>query len=210
MAKFEKGITPWNKGIPCSDETKAKISVNRKGKKHTPEMQEKLNINLKAGEATRFSKGQEPWNKGKKNPKFTPEEIKEHQKEWRKNNREKIDAATKKWKENNPEAHKKIQSRTKQKNSGRVNALNKFRQLEKKNRTPKWLNDDDVWVMKEIYDLAAQRTKLFGFAWHVDHIIPLKGKTVSGLHVPNNLRVIEGTLNLRKNNKFEGEYFGVN
>ncbi len=66
MAKFVKGQIPWNKGIPCSDEAKVKISINRKGKKHTPEMQERLNINLKAGAATRFSKEQEPWNKGKK------------------------------------------------------------------------------------------------------------------------------------------------
>jgi len=44
---------------------------------------------------------------------------------------------------------------------------------------------------------------MFGFSWHVDHIIPLQGKTVSGFHTPQNLRVIPGVDNLRKNNRYE-------
>lgn len=70
-------------------------------------------------------------------------------------------------------------------------------------RTPTWLNEDDYWLIAQAYELAALRTKLFGFSWHVDHILPLKGKAVSGLHVPNNLQVLPGLQNIAKNNKFE-------
>jgi hypothetical protein len=70
-------------------------------------------------------------------------------------------------------------------------------------RTPAWLDEDDYWVIAQAYELAALRTKLLGFSWHVDHIMPLKGKLISGLHVPSNLQVIPGLQNIAKNNRFE-------
>lgn len=208
MAKFEKGFTPWNKGVPCSDEVKAKISAKNTGKKHTPETQTKINLNLtEGGKATRFAKGKAPHNKGIKSPVYTKDEIKAHQKEWRIKNKDKLIAYNKEWRVNNPEAFKAMQKRTREKNAARVNSANAKRHAEKLKRTPSWLSEDDLWLIKEAYDLANIRTKLFGFSWHVDHIIPLQGKTVSGLHVINNLQVIEGKLNIMKNNKFEGELF---
>jgi hypothetical protein len=85
-------------------------------------------------------------------------------------------------------------------------ALNKYvttakRRAARIERTPSWLNDDDYWVIKETYHLAKLRTKLFGFKWHVDHIVPLQGKLVSGLHVPTNLQVIPWLDNQKKHNK---------
>lgn len=76
-----------------------------------------------------------------------------------------------------------------------------YRRLSKKQRTPKWLSENDIWMIKEAYELASLRTKLFGFSWHVDHIIPLQGAIVSGLHVPTNLQVIPWLDNVKKHNK---------
>ena len=69
-------------------------------------------------------------------------------------------------------------------------------------RTPSWLTVDDFWIMEEAHALAVQRTKMLGFSWHVDHIVPLHGALVSGLHVPHNLQVIPAWENRRKANKF--------
>jgi len=73
----------------------------------------------------------------------------------------------------------------------------------KKNATPPWLNEDDFWMMKQAYELAKDRSDIMGFAWHVDHVVPLRGENFSGLHVPWNLQVIPGSLNCSKQNRLE-------
>jgi 5-methylcytosine-specific restriction endonuclease McrA len=91
-----------------------------------------------------------------------------------------------------------------QANKGKVLARVRKYELAKINRTPQWLDKDDGWVIQEIYELSYKRTKMTGIKWHVDHIIPLQGKLVSGLHVPANLQVIPAIINMGKGNKFNG------
>jgi hypothetical protein len=68
-------------------------------------------------------------------------------------------------------------------------------------RMPSWLTDDQVREIVAKYQLAAKLSIETGIKHHVDHIVPLQGKTVSGLHVPWNLQVIPALDNLRKSNK---------
>lgn len=93
-----------------------------------------------------------------------------------------------------------------QDNKGKINALVAARKSVVKQRTPKWLDDIGFERIENEYKLAALLTKVTGQSWHVDHIIPLQGKSVSGLHVPSNLRVMIGLDNIRKANKYEVEY----
>ena len=65
------------------------------------------------------------------------------------------------------------------------------------------LDSEYLWMINEVYDLASLREKCTGVKWEVDHIIPLQGKEVCGLHVPWNLQVITQTENRRKGNKCE-------
>lgn len=56
-------------------------------------------------------------------------------------------------------------------------------------------------VESEAYSLASERKEQTGFDWHVDHLIPLRGDYVSGLHHWSNLQVIPASLNLSKGNR---------
>jgi len=132
---------------------------------------------------------------------WAKERMKDPEYRQRQNELSRINRARK----NNPEINKKNAERTalwKKNNPAKVIANTTQRKKYIKQRTPKWLTPDDKWMIEQAYELAVLRKKMFGFSWHVDHIIPLRGKLVSGLHVPTNLQVIPGRENSSKSNKF--------
>lgn len=121
---------------------------------------------------------------------------------FRVNNKAKYRAAIDAWAARNPEKVKQYIKKSKTNNKGLVNATTAKRRHSQSKRTPVWLTEDEFWMMEQAYKLAALRTKLLGFPWQVDHILPLQGSLVSGLHVPYNLQVIPQADNVRKSNKF--------
>jgi hypothetical protein len=76
------------------------------------------------------------------------------------------------------------------------------RHAAKLQRTPKWLTAEQLKDIQTEYELSAWCSKVMGIKYNVDHIVPLQGKTVCGLHVPWNLRVIPASDNFKKSNKF--------
>lgn len=72
-------------------------------------------------------------------------------------------------------------------------------------RTVPWADAEKI---EEFYRLAAYLTRKTKVKHEVDHIIPLQGALVSGLHVETNLRVITKAENRRKWNRFEVEVVG--
>lgn len=76
------------------------------------------------------------------------------------------------------------------------------READKLRATPAWA---DLAAIEEFYVLREQMTAETGVLHHVDHIIPLRGRSVCGLHVPCNLQVIPAAANLAKGNRLISE-----
>jgi hypothetical protein len=75
------------------------------------------------------------------------------------------------------------------------------RRAAKAHRTPPWLTAAHHAAIAEMYETAHTMTRVTGVLHHVDHAVPLRGKTVSGLHVPWNLQCLPWHANLSKNNR---------
>lgn len=65
--------------------------------------------------------------------------------------------------------------------------------------TPMWA---DLSRMNEIYAVSNWMTENSGEPWHVDHIVPLRSKTVCGLHCEANLTILPATENMSKSNRY--------
>lgn len=144
--------------------------------------------------------------------------VKEYKKQHYLLNKEKIDIKTKQYHKDNPQANKKatenyrrnhpeknkrIKRAYQKNNKGKVNAITRKRQAAKLNRTPLWLTKEQIKEMEQFYINAQNLTQETGIKYAVDHIIPLQGKNISGLHVPWNLRVITAFENTSKGNRYD-------
>ena len=69
--------------------------------------------------------------------------------------------------------------------------------------TPAWLTKEHKESIKDFYRLSAFLSRTTGTSHNVDHIVPLQGKTVCGLHVPWNMQVITAEENQKKHAKFD-------
>jgi 5-methylcytosine-specific restriction endonuclease McrA len=76
------------------------------------------------------------------------------------------------------------------------------RRTREERATPVWANLREIG---RIHFQCQQITKTTGIPHHVDHIVPLKGKTVCGLNIPANLQIITAKQNLEKSNKLYEE-----
>lgn len=82
-----------------------------------------------------------------------------------------------------------------------VRADTSVRKRRHREATPRWLTKEERLQMRDLYVQARKMTELTRERYVVDHIVPLRGEEVCGLHVPWNLRVITQDENLKKSNK---------
>jgi len=99
------------------------------------------------------------------------------------------------------EEKRRLQAEYKNRNVDVVRADTSVRKRRHREATPKWLTKGERLQMRDLYVQARKMTELTRERYVVDHIVPLRGEEVCGLHVPWNLRVITQDENLKKSNK---------
>jgi hypothetical protein len=105
---------------------------------------------------------------------------------WQQQNKDKKLHNHKKWRQNNP---------------NKVSSYASLRRAVKLQATPKWLKEEHYKQIESFYWLAKLQYELTDTKYEVDHIVPLKGKTVCGLHVPWNLQLLTERENRSKSNR---------
>lgn len=130
---------------------------------------------------------------------------------WQKENREQYNARTRNWyqrnlererkrgrdnakrlRQENPERAKEADKRFRAKHLPSILAKNAARRARLRQRIASWV---DLKAIREFYKNCPSE-------YHVDHIIPLLGKNVSGLHCLENLQYLPRLENIAKGNKF--------
>jgi hypothetical protein len=130
------------------------------------------------------------------------EKTKEKDNAWRKSNPDKASVNSKRDYEKNKEKRKPVRRKWEQANKGKRRAIVAKRRAAKLQATPKWLTKEQLLDIQTIYIEADRLSRETGVPREVDHVVPLQGKNVCGLHVSWNLEILTKEENARKHNKF--------
>ncbi len=125
----------------------------------------------------------------------------ERKREFRKNNKEKVSISKRKYYNKNRDYIIKKSYEWASSNKGKVASIASSRRLRKKNATI--VKDPRV---DKIFEKCSELSLELGVQFTVDHIIPLTHPDVCGLHVWDNLQILDKSLNSSKYNKFDGTY----
>ena len=130
-------------------------------------------------------------------------ETKERVAAWHAENSDRVAASRQRWYEKNKEKAFE-QARQYAKDNPAWKAAHCAKRRSRKLRAcPDWITPEQLKEIESFYQEAKRLFKETGIPHHVDHIVPLQGKAVSGLHVPWNLQVITASANSKKSNHFE-------
>jgi hypothetical protein len=173
----EQGLTRYFTGVPCPKGHIAEKTISN-GNCAECLKEYKRNWAKNNPEETKLRK--------KKTYQKNIETIKKYSRYYYQKNAEEKREYTRQWKKANPEKR---------------NAMEAKRKASKMQRTPIWANQSEITMWYEVAEVLSRS----GIKFHVDHVVPLQGKTVSGLHVENNMQILPAYINISKHNQWNWE-----
>lgn len=124
-----------------------------------------------------------------------PDRVKTTIARWMATNREKHREACKNWMRRNAEEFARYSRSWRLQNLDHVRAKDRRNKAQRRRASPPWLTEEQLNLIRNIYESCPSGS-------HVDHIVPLNGTNVSGLHVPWNLQHLPAHVNRAKYNKY--------
>lgn len=129
-------------------------------------------------------------------------QIAQYSRRWRMSNTKKLKTLKYKYHQDNKESIIAKVAQWRKNNPEKALALSNKRRAGKLQAIPQWYDHD---IVQSIYYLAKEMelaTSAAGYPikYHVDHVIPLQGELVCGLHVHTNLQILTAFENLSKYN----------
>jgi len=178
------GLEFYDNGKPCKHGTYGMRKTSSQGKCYCPPCHEQEKKAARdAAREKRRAQGVTPRRRVNK------EEAKARYDKWVANNRERINEYGRNWRKANRQKLRPYQS-----------AYNAIRWK----RTSIPLSKLHLDAIVRVYEKRDEIIRASGIDHHVDHIVPLLGKNVCGLHVPWNLQILPAKANRQKSNKWEG------
>lgn len=185
------------KCIRCNEEKYLSEFHNHKGRKDGKVSACKVCANARAAAWSLAN----PNHKRKRNKTEAQKQAaRDRARQWRLDNPERFQKNKAEWAAKNAAKIHQYKVDWQKRNRHKVHAQTMKRRAKKLSATPSWANNQAI---QEIYGIARDLCVLTGQKWEVDHIIPLRGKLVSGLHVEGNLQIIPASINRSKQNRYE-------
>lgn len=189
LCKIEKELTEFNKNTNYEDGLLSKCKSCNNAQRRAIY---RANPEKQRAKSLAYQKANPDKERARNKAKYEAniEKRKAQNKVWRLANLEKI--------KTNQKIRDKIWTKS---NSGKKNAYTAKRRAKKLQATPLWLTPEQHKEMIDMYILAKELRWLSESPLEVDHIIPLQGENISGLHVPWNLQILPKSMNRSKGNK---------
>ena len=130
------------------------------------------------------------------------ERLKAKSREYSKNNKEKISLKNKEYNAGRKDIKAAYDKEYRKNNKHKLSKHSIQRNYKRYQATPSWYIDEKSKI-NQLYSKRDELSKLWGIQLHVDHIVPIQGKMVCGLHCWDNLQLLESSLNLAKGNRFK-------